>query len=92
MERAAGSPSRTWRMKAGDQLLPEEFFVALYAFESQESGDLGFDAGDLVKVVKKEGEWWTGDISGRVGVFPSNYVREAEVHEIVSIAPVLRCV
>lgn len=68
----------------GTEPVPEEFYVTLYSFEGQETGDLGFEAGEVVKVTKKEGEWWTGDISGRTGVFPSNYVREAEAHEIVS--------
>jgi hypothetical protein len=67
----------------------DDWYVTLYAFESQEPGDLGFEAGELVKVVKKEGEWWTGDISGKSGVFPSNYVREAEPHELVSIISLL---
>ena len=62
----------------------EEYYVTLYPFESQEPGDLGFDSGELVKVVKKEGEWWTGDIGTRSGVFPSNYVRQAEPNELVS--------
>ena len=63
----------------------EDYYVTLYAFESQESGDLGFDVNEVVKVTKKDGEWWTGEISeSRVGVFPSNYVRPAEPAEIVS--------
>lgn len=63
----------------------EEYYVTLYAFESQEPGDLGFEVNEVVKVVKKDGEWWTGEISDdRVGVFPSNYVRPAEADEIVS--------
>jgi len=64
-----------------------EYCVALYPFESQEEGDLAFDGGILIRVVKKEGDWWTGIIGDkdnqRSGVFPSNYVRLASQEEIV---------
>ncbi|XP_075751377.1 intersectin-1 isoform X4 [Rhipicephalus microplus] len=53
----------------------EEKFVALYAYQSQEPGDLSFNAGDVISVSKKEGEWWTGTLAGQTGIFPSNYVR-----------------
>ena len=87
-----GSSARTgWfpasyvkNVAAGTEPEFEEFFVALYPFESQEPGDLGFESGDVIKVTKKDGEWWTGEIGDRTGVFPSNYVREAEANEIVS--------
>lgn len=26
-------------------------------------------------MTQKEGEWWTGSIDSRTGIFPSNYVR-----------------
>ena len=42
-----------------------------------EPGDLIFDAGEQIEVVKKENEWWTGKIGDRTGVFPYNYVEEA---------------
>lgn len=30
-------------------------------------------------VIKKEGDWWTGTIGNRTGMFPSNYVQKADV-------------
>jgi len=30
-------------------------------------------------VVKKDGDWWTGKIGDRIGVFPFNYVQPLEV-------------
>ncbi|XP_075552578.1 dynamin associated protein 160 [Dermacentor variabilis] len=61
----------------------EEKYIALYAYQSQEPGDLSFNAGDVISVSKKEGEWWTGTLAGQTGIFPSNYVRlyEPEVKE-----------
>lgn len=52
--------------------------MALYTYESPESGDLTFREGDVVLVGKKEGEWWNGSIGDRKGVFPSNYVKPKE--------------
>lgn len=33
----------------------------------------------MVMVIKKEGDWWTGTIGNRTGMFPSNYVQKADV-------------
>ena len=56
----------------------ETNYVAMYPYESNEPGDLSFAAGEMVTVIKKDGDWWTGVIGGsRTGVFPSNYVQKA---------------
>lgn len=47
----------------------------MYPYISQEPGDLPFEAGEVIYVTQKEGEWWTGSIGAdRVGIFPANYV------------------
>lgn len=56
-----------------------EYYIAAYPYESNEGGDLSFGAGEMVMVIKKEGEWWTGTIGNRTGMFPSNYVQKADV-------------
>ncbi|XP_069829177.1 intersectin-2 isoform X4 [Dendropsophus ebraccatus] len=52
-----------------------EEFIALYPYSSNEPGDLIFNEGDIIQVTQKEGEWWTGTLGDRTGIFPSNYVR-----------------
>lgn len=47
----------------------------MYTYESSEQGDLTFQQGDLILVTKKDGDWWTGTVGDKSGVFPSNYVR-----------------
>ncbi|XP_076872665.1 intersectin-2a isoform X3 [Brachyhypopomus gauderio] len=54
--------------------LPEEY-MALYTYESPESGDLTFRAEDVVLVMEREGDWWRGCIGDHTGLFPSNYVK-----------------
>ncbi|XP_044539074.1 intersectin-2-like [Gracilinanus agilis] len=52
-----------------------EEYVALYSYSSSEPGDLTFTEGQEILVTQKDGEWWTGTLDGRAGIFPSNYVR-----------------
>lgn len=55
--------------------LQTEYYIALYPYQSEEPGDLPFEAGELMVVIHKEGEWWTGQIGAdRTGIFPANYV------------------
>nr|XP_036222341.1 intersectin-2 isoform X4 [Bactrocera oleae] len=56
-----------------------EYYIAAYPYQSAEVGDLSFNAGEMVMVIKKEGDWWTGTIGTRTGMFPSNYVQKADV-------------
>lgn len=52
-----------------------EEYIALYSYSSVEPGDLTFTEGEELLVTQKDGEWWTGSIGERTGIFPSNYVR-----------------
>ncbi|XP_046999743.1 intersectin-1 [Schistocerca americana] len=55
----------------------KEYYVAMYPYQSVEPGDLSFLQGEMILVTKKEGDWWTGIIGDRHGIFPSNYVQRA---------------
>ncbi|XP_078144909.1 intersectin-1 [Centroberyx gerrardi] len=63
------SPSPTKPSESGEE------YLAMYTYESSEQGDLSFQQGDVVVVTRKEGDWWTGVVAGKTGVFPSNYVK-----------------
>nr|XP_033795672.1 intersectin-2 isoform X2 [Geotrypetes seraphini] len=56
-----------------------EEYVALYPYSSSEIGDLTFAQGDVILVTQKNAEWWTGSIDGRLGIFPSNYVKPKDL-------------
>jgi signal transducing adaptor molecule len=48
---------------------------ALHAFEPTEAGELAFEKGDIIKVVDRGyKDWWRGQLKGRTGIFPVNYV------------------
>ncbi|XP_049884041.1 intersectin-1-like isoform X2 [Pectinophora gossypiella] len=51
-----------------------DFYIAAYPYASAEPGDLNFEAGERIEVVRRDGDWWTGRIGSRTGIFPSNYV------------------
>ncbi|XP_016064438.1 PREDICTED: intersectin-2 isoform X1 [Miniopterus natalensis] len=57
-----------------------EEYIALYSYASVEPGDLTFSEGEEILVTQKDGEWWTGSIGDRTGIFPSNYVKPKD-HE-----------
>ncbi|THU95019.1 hypothetical protein K435DRAFT_667261 [Dendrothele bispora CBS 962.96] len=48
---------------------------ALHAFQPTEPGELAFEKGDVIKVVDRGyRDWWRGQLRGRTGIFPVNYV------------------
>ncbi|CAG7946538.1 unnamed protein product [Penicillium nalgiovense] len=66
------------RAKPAHLSKPVETVTALYDYEAQAHGDLGFSAGDVIEIVQRTdntNEWWSGRIAGREGQFPANYVQ-----------------
>ncbi|XP_045525527.1 intersectin-1-like isoform X3 [Pieris brassicae] len=51
-----------------------DFYIAAYPYASGEPGDLIFESGERIEVIRRDGDWWTGRIGIRTGIFPSNYV------------------
>lgn len=54
------------------------FVTAIYDFEGQAGGDLTFEEGDRIRVIKKTDsmdDWWEGELRGQAGSFPANYVQ-----------------
>ncbi|KAK3384515.1 hypothetical protein B0T24DRAFT_89330 [Lasiosphaeria ovina] len=62
-------------------LMKKNEAVALFTFEADQPGDLGFQKGDIITVLKKtesDNDWWTGMVGTKHGIFPSNYVKMKE--------------
>uniref|UniRef100_A0A8L0DT90 Vav guanine nucleotide exchange factor 3 n=1 Tax=Oncorhynchus mykiss TaxID=8022 RepID=A0A8L0DT90_ONCMY len=66
----------------GNMFTPKVMGVAIarYDFSSRDTRELSLQEGDVVKIYTKSGAngWWRGEVSGRVGWFPSTYVEEGE--------------
>lgn len=57
-------------------LLQQPTYVqALFDFDPQEDGELGFRRGDFIHVIdNSDPNWWKGACHGQTGMFPRNYV------------------
>ena len=69
------APKPVFKQKTGD-LGPSQG-LALFTFESEQPGDLGFKKGDIINITKRtenKSDWWTGELGGKTGIFPSNYI------------------
>uniref|UniRef100_A0A8C9W2J6 Osteoclast-stimulating factor 1 n=1 Tax=Scleropages formosus TaxID=113540 RepID=A0A8C9W2J6_SCLFO len=51
---------------------------ARYDFSARDRTELSLREGDTVKIISKKSHngWWKGEVYGRVGLFPANYVEE----------------
>ncbi|KAL2764239.1 proto-oncogene vav isoform 2 [Daubentonia madagascariensis] len=51
---------------------------ARYDFCARDRSELSLKEGDIIKILNKKGQqgWWRGEIYGRIGWFPANYVEE----------------
>lgn len=66
-----------------------EVVEALYAFAPQQEGDLALQPNDRIEILEKlSPEWYKGRCNGKVGVFPSNYVKPVEKREMVVNRPI----
>nr|XP_033335125.1 mitogen-activated protein kinase kinase kinase 11-like isoform X7 [Megalopta genalis] len=65
-------------------------FTALFDYVAQGEDELSLQRGETVEVLSKDSKisgdegWWTGKIHGKVGIFPANFVAEAESIDRVS--------
>ncbi|XP_038227516.1 growth factor receptor-bound protein 2 isoform X1 [Dermochelys coriacea] len=51
------------------------YVQALFDFDPQEEGELGFHRGDFIQVLdNSDPNWWKGACHGQTGMFPRNYV------------------
>ncbi|OWR41994.1 hypothetical protein KGM_202978 [Danaus plexippus plexippus] len=50
---------------------------ALYTYEARLDDELTLTPGDVIDIYEKQDEvWWSGDLNGCFGIFPSSYVEE----------------
>lgn len=50
----------------------------LFKYEALNDDELTMEVGQIINIISKEVEdkgWWKGELDGKVGVFPDNFVR-----------------
>ncbi|XP_047524323.1 nostrin isoform X1 [Pieris napi] len=64
----------------GNDVTPQKFIGkcrALYTYEARLNDELTLAPGDIINIYEKQdGVWWSGDLNGTFGIFPSSYVEE----------------
>ncbi|XP_034428868.1 SH3 domain-containing kinase-binding protein 1 isoform X3 [Hippoglossus hippoglossus] len=51
--------------------------VVEFDYEAQQDDELGLTVGDIIVNIRRDdGGWWEGELGGRRGLFPDNFVRE----------------
>ena len=64
---------------------PGTYCVAIYPYEGEKSGDLTFEEGDRIQVIREEGaDWLHGSLAGREGIFPRAFVKIIENQQRLS--------
>ncbi|XP_067673962.1 intersectin-1-like isoform X2 [Haliotis asinina] len=56
-----------------------DYYVAMFSYTSDQESDLIFNEGDMILVTSVEGDWWSGSIGDKTGVFPANYVKKMDI-------------
>lgn len=67
------APKPKFTPKPNASQLQKDQAVALYTFDADQPGDLGFKKGEIITITKRTEnptDWWTGKIGDRTGVFP----------------------
>ena len=59
--------------------------IVLYPYEAANDDELSLQPDDVITLITKEGEdagWWKGELKGKVGLFPDNFVEVIPAEEV----------
>lgn len=59
--------------------------IVRFSYTAEQPDELSLVEGQIVRILEKELEdegWWKGEIHGKVGVFPDNFVELLPVEEV----------
>lgn len=70
-------------------VFPVERAVVRFAYTAEQPDELSLKEGDIVRVLDKNLEdegWWRGEVNGKTGVFPDNFVELLPQQEEVCLS------
>uniref|UniRef100_A0A3Q3VR96 Osteoclast-stimulating factor 1 n=1 Tax=Mola mola TaxID=94237 RepID=A0A3Q3VR96_MOLML len=87
--RRAHAHGQTMKTESDSRAKGREQCKVLFPYEAQNEDELSIKEGDIVNIITKDcadAGWWMGEVGGRQGVFPDNFVKLLEVEKEVSVA------
>ncbi|XP_029459224.1 SH3 domain-containing kinase-binding protein 1 isoform X2 [Rhinatrema bivittatum] len=66
------------KIEADGRARAKEYCKVLFPYEAQNEDELTIKEGEIITIVKKDCldvGWWLGEVNGRRGVFPDNFVK-----------------
>ncbi|XP_031153540.1 SH3 domain-containing kinase-binding protein 1 isoform X3 [Sander lucioperca] len=82
--KAASVASETMKTEPDGKARGREQCKVLFPYEAQNEDELSLKEGEIINIITKEcadAGWWKGEIGGRQGVFPDNFVKLLEVEK-----------
>ncbi|KAK5849961.1 hypothetical protein PBY51_014253 [Eleginops maclovinus] len=83
-DKAASVASETMKTEPDGKAKGLELCKVLFPYEAQNEDELSLKEGEIINIITKEcadAGWWKGEIGGRQGVFPDNFVKLLEVEK-----------
>ncbi|XP_074549577.1 SH3 domain-containing kinase-binding protein 1 isoform X3 [Halichoeres trimaculatus] len=80
-EKAASAAPENMKTEPDGKAKGREQCKVLFPYEAQNEDELSLKEGEIVSIITKEcadAGWWMGEIGGRQGVFPDNFVKLLE--------------
>ncbi|KAG1944051.1 SH3 domain-containing kinase-binding protein 1 isoform X3 [Pimephales promelas] len=68
----------TMKAEPENKAKAKEFCKVIFPYEAQNEDELSIKEGDIVAIVNKDcadAGWWVGELNGKQGVFPDNFVK-----------------
>lgn len=82
--KAAGVATETMKTEPDGKAKVREQCKVLFPYEAQNEDELSIKEGEIVNIITKDcadAGWWMGEIGGRQGVFPDNFVKLLEAEK-----------
>ncbi|XP_032359341.1 SH3 domain-containing kinase-binding protein 1 [Etheostoma spectabile] len=82
--KAASVASETMKTEPDGKARGREQCKVLFPYEAQNEDELSLKEGEIINIITKEcadAGWWKGEIGGRQGVFPDNFVKLLELEK-----------
>lgn len=78
------SPEEAERPSGSIERTTKELCLVLFSYEALNEDELTINEGEIVTIISRnvaDKGWWKGEIHGKIGLFPDNFVKLIEVNQ-----------